>query len=185
MVSLTSLWLPILLSAVVVFIVSSIVHMALGYHRSDYTKLPNEDAIVGAMHEAGVTRGMYMFPHMSSPKEMNSPEMLEKYERGPVGILAIIPSGPPAMGKLLALWFVYTLIVSFFAAYLAAATLAAGTHYLGVFRVVGTAAFLAYGIGYFVDPIWKGGLWSVSLKNMFDGLVYALFTAGVFGWLWP
>lgn len=185
MVSLASLWLPILLSAVVVFIVSSIVHMVLPYHRSDFRQLPGEASVMAAMREAGVSRGMFMFPHCGSPSDMGKPEVQEKFNQGPVGIVTILPTGMQPMGKFLSLWFVYTLLVSFFVGYLASVVLPSGAHYLGVFRVVGTAAFLAYGLSYFVDPIWKGGLWSVTMKNMFDGLVYALCTAGVFGWLWP
>src|SRR6266851_8791731 len=43
MVSLSALWLPIVLSAVIVFVASSIMYMLLPYHRSDYRKLPEED----------------------------------------------------------------------------------------------------------------------------------------------
>ena len=40
-----SLWLPVMISAVVVFVASSIIHMALKYHKADYKSLPNEDAV--------------------------------------------------------------------------------------------------------------------------------------------
>jgi len=185
MVSLAALWLPIVLAAVAVFFVSSIFHVVLPFHRNDYSKMPGEEGVLAAMRDAGVKRGMYMFPHLGSMAEMNTPEGQEKYRTGPVGILVVMPNGPVNMGKHLALWFVYCLLVSFFVAYLAAHTMAAGTHYLGVFRIVGTAAFLAYGFGYLTHPIWKGETWGVSLKGVFDGLVYGLVTAGVFGWLWP
>jgi hypothetical protein len=185
MVSLAALWLPIVLAAVAVFFVSSIFHIVLPFHRNDYSKMPGEEGVLAAMRDAGVKRGMYMFPHLGSMAEMNTPEGQEKYRTGPVGILVVMPSGPVNMGKHLALWFGYCLLVSFFVAYLAAHTMAAGTHYLGVFRIVGTAAFLAYGFGYLTHPIWKGETWGVSLKGVFDGLVYGLVTAGVFGWLWP
>ena len=89
------------------------------------------------------------------------------------------------MGKALALWFVYTLVVGFFAAYLASRTLAPGSHYLQVFRVVGCSSFMAYAFAHFSDAVWKQKPWSMTLKHVFDGLVYGLLTAGVFGWLWP
>ncbi len=38
MVSLMSLWIPILVSAVIVFVLSSIIHMVLPYHRTDLRK---------------------------------------------------------------------------------------------------------------------------------------------------
>lgn len=185
MVPLSSLWLPILLSAVLVFVVSSIIHMVLAYHRSDYGKLQNEDAVLEALRGAGVAPGAYTFPGMTSPKEMGSPEMLAKYNKGPVGIMNVIPNGPPSMPKLLALWFAFSVVVSLFAAYIAGRTLAPDTHYLAVFRVVGTVAFLAYASTHATDPIWKGERWKTAFKHMLDGLVYALLTAGVFGWLWP
>ncbi len=185
MVYLPQLWLPILLSAVFVFIASSIIHMVLGYHRSDYKKLPNEDAVLEAIRKEGVSPGTYAFPHAATTKEMGTPEMIEKYNKGPVGLVTFLPNGPPMMPKHLAFWFVYCLAVGFLAAYLAGRTLETGTHYLTVFRVVGTAAFLSYGVGNVVDSIWKGQSWSVTVKNVIDGLVYALLTAGVFGWLWP
>ncbi len=183
MVPLTTLWLPILLSAVVVFVASSIVHMVLGYHRSDYGKLANEDAALDALR--GNAPGTYTFPHAANPKDMGSPEMLEKYKKGPIGILNVLPNGLPAMPKLLAQWFAYSVLVGVFAAYLAGRALGPGAPYLAVFRVVGTVAFLAYLSTHATDPIWKGERWGIALKHAGDGLVYALLTAGVFGWLWP
>jgi hypothetical protein len=118
-------------------------------------------------------------------KEMGSPEMREKYEHGPMGTVNIVPSGLPKMGKALGLWFAYSLLVGLFAAYLASRTLGAGTHYLQVFRVVGAAAFLGYGVAHLSDGIWKQKPWSMVLKHVLDGLIYALLTAGIFGWLWP
>jgi hypothetical protein len=185
MVPITSLWLPILLSAVVVFIASSIIHMVLPYHRSDYKKLPNEDNLLAAMRAEEVAPGDYHFPRAQSMKEMSTPEMMEKYKQGPVGFVTILPSGPPTMGKQLVLWFVYCLLVGFFVAYLAGRTLDVGTHYLTVFRLAGTVAFLSYSAAQATNSIWMGVSWSTTLKHMFDGLVYGLLTAGMFGWLWP
>jgi hypothetical protein len=159
-------------------------HMVLPYHRSDYQKLPDEDKVMATMRAAGLTPGTYHFPHCSH-KDMKNPEVVAKQKQGPVGLLTVIPSGPPNMPKYLSLWFVYSLLVSLFVAYLAGRTLASGTDYLQVFRVAGTAAFMSYGLANFADSVWKGQPWSTTLKHMFDGLVYALLTAGVFGWLWP
>jgi hypothetical protein len=184
MVSLTALWLPIVLSAVVVFIASSIIHMVLPYHRGDYKKMPNEDQVLEALRSAAVAPGDYTFPCPDNPKEMRSPEMMAKYEKGPVGIVTVMPSGPPAMGKSLALWFVFCLVISVFVAYLTGRTLGPGTEYLMVFRVAGTTAFLGYGVGQAINSIWWGQAWWTTLKHIFDGLVYALLTAGMFGWLW-
>ena len=185
MVSLASLWLPILLAGIAVFVVSSVIHMVLPYHKSDYRKLPGEDAISDAIRTAGVGAGVYMFPHCESHKEYGTPEMQAKFAKGPVGIVTIMPAGGVSMGRSMTLWFLYTLAVSFMSAYLASRFLEPGIHYLAVFRHVGTTAFMAYGIGQVSDSIWKAQPWSSTVKNVFDGLVYGLVTAGVFGWLWP
>ena len=184
MALLAQLWLPIVLSAVIVFIASSIVHMALPYHRSDYKKLPDEEKVTASLRAAGLTRGLYAFP-FCTPKEMKLAENVEKYKQGPVGMMTVFPLGQPFMPKFLAQWFGYCLIISFFVAYLAAHTIPPGMSYLAVFRVVGTAAFLAYGLGNLVNGIWRGQPWSVVSKEVVDGLVYSLLTAGTFGWLWP
>jgi len=181
---LSALWLPIVLSAVIVFVASSIMHMLLPYHRSDYKKLPDEDKVLPTLRAAGLKRGLYIFP-FATHKEMKSPAVIEKYNQGPVGMMTVFPSGPPVMPKFLGLWFGYCLIVGFFVAYLTAHTVAPGAYYLKVFRIVGTAAFLAYGLGHISDGIWKGQTWSLTFKEVIDGLVYALLTAGTFGWLWP
>jgi hypothetical protein len=181
---LSALWLPIVLSAVIVFVASSIMHMVLPYHRSDYKRLPEEDTVLAGLRTASLSRGLYVFP-FCTPKEMKSPESIRKYNQGPVGMMTIFPSAPPFMPKFLGLWFGYLLVVSFFVAYLTAHTVPAGTYYLAVFRVVGTAAFLAYGLGTISNGIWRGQPWSFVGKEVMDGLVYALLTAGTFGWLWP
>jgi hypothetical protein len=185
MVSLAALWLPIVLSAIFVFIASSIMHMILPYHRGDYRQLPDEEKVVTALRGAGLTRGLYIFPFCALQKDMKSPAMIEKYKQGPVGTMTVFPTGPVNMPKFLGLWFAYCLVISFFTAYLTGHTVAPGTPYLAVFRVAGTAAFMAYGLSQLSNGIWKGQLWSITLKEVFDGLVFGLVTAGTFGWLWP
>ena len=185
MVPLMSLLLPIVLATVFVFLVSSIIHMALPIHRNDLKKLPNEDAVLEALRAAGVSKGDYMFPRAESMKDACTPEMTAKFERGPAGVMSVFPPGPPRMMIGLALWCLYCLVISVFAAYLAGRTLPPGSHYLAVFRVVGAATFLAYGIGQLPDSIWRGQSWCTTWKHVADGLVYALVTAGTFGWLWP
>jgi hypothetical protein len=185
MVSITALWLPILLAAVFVFIASSIMHMVLPYHRSDYKKLPGEEKLLEAMGSAGVAPGDYAFPCPANPKDMGSPAMMEKYKKGPVGTMIVIPNGPPPMAKQLTLWFLYCLTVGIFVAYLTGRSLGPGAEYLAVFRIAGTTAFLAYAAAQTTDSIWKGQSWSTTLKHIFDGLIFGLLTAGAFGWLWP
>lgn len=182
MIDLMALWLPIVLSAVVVFVASAIIHMVLGYHNNDYKELPNEEKLLDCMRGEGVVPGNYRFPY---GKEMGSPELIEKCKKGPVGIINVLPSGPPAMGKSLVLWFIFCLAISLFVAYVAGRALTAGSEYLAVFRLAGTVAFLGYSGAQATDSIWKGQAWSTTIKHILDGLIYGLLTAGVFGWLWP
>jgi hypothetical protein len=185
MVPLMSLWIPILLSAVIVFVASSIMHMVLPYHRNDYRKLPAEDEIMEALRKFGILPGDYFLPCAGSPKEMRAPAFIEKIKKGPVAVMTVIPSGPPSMGKNLAQWFVYCAIVSVFAAYIAGRALAPGSHYLAVFRFVGCTAFIGYALALWQNSIWYKRAWGTTLRSTFDGLVYGLLTAGTFGWLWP
>lgn len=182
---LGALWLPIVLSAVLVFVVSSVIHMVLKYHNRDYARLPNEDAVRAALRAGNPEPRQYVIPYAAEMKEMESPEMRQKYTEGPVGVLNLRGPGVPKMGPLLLQWFLFALGVSFFVAYLAANTLEPGAEYLDVFRVVGVAGFLAYAAGQVPAAIWMGKPWPVAWKEVFDGLIYGLVTAGTFGWLWP
>jgi len=182
---LTDLWLPILVSAVFVFIASSILHMVIPIHKGDFRKLPSEEKVLAEMRAQGVQPGEYMFPCAGSMKDMGTPEMIEKYKQGPVGFMTVVPSGPCTMGKSLVQWFLYSLLISIFTAYVASHALAAGADYLAVFRLAGTVAVVAYALSNIPNSIWKGVPWSVTLKFVFDGIVYGLVTAGAFGWLWP
>ena len=184
MVSLSALWLPIVLSAVIVFVASSLLHMLLKYHQNDCHQIPDEDKFLSLLRPANLKPGLYVFPYCL-PKDMKSPAAAEKYKQGPVGLMNIMPSGQPAMPKFLGQWFLYCLVIGFFVAYLTGHTVPSGAHYLAVFRVAGTAAFLAYGLGHVSNGIWKGQTWSATIKEVLDGLLYGLLTAGTFGWLWP
>ena len=185
MVPIHALWLPILLSAVIVFVASSIIHMALPIHKNDYRKLPDEEKVLDGLRTAGVTPGReYRFPYCTQ-KEMKSPETNEKFKRGPVGLLIIMPNGAMSMGKFLGQWFLYCVVVSIFAAYLTGRTRAPGTEYLEVFRVAGCTAFIGYALAQAQNSIWRGVTWGGTLKHMLDGLIFGLLTGGTFGWLWP
>lgn len=185
MVSIASLWLPILLSAVFVFIVSSVIHMALPYHRNDFGAVPSEDKVMEALRKFNIPPGDYVIPRAGSAAEMRSTEFIKKYTEGPVAFVTVVKSGPPAMGGSLAQWFVYCAVVSVFAAYLTSRAVGGGAQYLEVFRFAGTIAFAGYALALLQNSIWYKRNWSATLKTMFDGLIYALVTAGTFGWLWP
>jgi hypothetical protein len=185
MIPITSLLLPILLSAVVVFLVSFVIHMLLPYHRKDFSGVPNEDAAMAAMRGLNIPPGEYMMPHAGDPSRMKDPEFIQKFERGPVALLTIFPPGKMSMGPQLVQWFIYSVIVSVNAAYIASRALDVGADYMDVFRFAGATAFFCYAVALWQQSIWYKRAWSTTLKNTFDGLVYGLMTAGVFGWLWP
>lgn len=185
MIGLDVLWLPILLSAVFVFIVSSVIHMALPWHKNEYPAVPNQDQVMDALRPFAIPPGDYMVPRAPTHKDMSTPEFIEKLKKGPVMILTVVPNGPVSMGKNLVLWFVYSVVVSFFSAYIAGRALSADSTYLEVFRFVGTTTFVGYALALAQISIWYARSWSTTIKSMVDGLVYALVTAGTFGWLWP
>ena len=183
LVPLTELWLPILVAAVAVFVVSSVVHMALPIHKGDMQKLPGEDQLLAAMRAQKLAPGSYMFPCASSMKDMESPEMKAKFAQGPIGNMNVIAS--MSIGRSLGQWFVLSLVISACAAYLAGMVLGPGADAKTIFRLTSTAALLGYGLSHVQDSIWKGVGWGISVKFVFDGVLYALATGAVFAWLWP
>jgi len=185
MVPLASLWLPILLAAVLVFAASSVIHMFLSYHNSDFGKVPSEDGVMDALRGFNIPPGDYVVPCAGSHQGAKSPEFIEKATRGPVLLMTVYPSGMPKMGASLVQWFVYCALVGLFAAYITSHALAPGAEYLSVFRFVGATAFAGYGLALLQNSIWFKRAWSATLKSVFDALIYACLTGGVFGWLWP
>jgi len=49
-------------------------------------------------------------------QEMRSPEFKEKMKQGPVALLTVMPNGPISMGRPLAQWFVFLIVVGIFVA---------------------------------------------------------------------
>jgi hypothetical protein len=185
MVPITSLLVPILVASVLVFVASAIVHMVLGYHNSDFAGVPDEDRLRAALGPLAIPPGEYVVPHGGGAAAMKDPAFVEKMRAGPVAMLTVIPSGPPAMGKQLGLWFVHIVVVGIFTAYVTGRALSPGAEGLQVFRFAGTVAFIAYAVADWPNSIWYRRAWSTALKNSFDGLVYALLTGAAFWWLWP
>ncbi len=184
MTHLLALWLPILLSAVIVFVASSAIHMTPLWHKNDYPKVPNEDKVRDALRPLAIPPGDYMVPR-ANMQEMRSPEFLEKLKKGPVMVLTVMPNAPISMGRNLVLWFLYSVVVAFFSAYVASRALPPGTDYLRVFQLIGATAFVGYALALWQMSIWYQRSWSSTVKATVDGLIYGLLTAGTFGWLWP
>jgi hypothetical protein len=179
-----SLWLPILLSAVFVFVLSAVVHMALPWHKNDFKQMPDEDKVRAALRPFDVPPGDYILP-ICVGGNYNSPEFKAKLDEGPNQVVTVLPKGNSSMGPTFVQWFVYLVVVSFFVAYVASRALPADATYLAVFRIVGAVAFLAHAAALWPQSIWLRRSWSTTVKSTIDGLAYALVTAGTFAWLWP
>jgi hypothetical protein len=180
-----ALWLPIVVSSIIVFLISSLIHMVLPWHKSDYPKMPNEERFSDAVRPLAIPPGDYMVPRPADQRDLKSPEFQEKVKKGPVMVLTVLPNGPMAMGSNLLQWFCFSLVVGVFSAYVAGRALPPGSPYLPVFRFAGVTAFISYTLALWPMSIWYKRAWSLSVKATIDGLIYGLLTAGTFGWLWP
>jgi hypothetical protein len=185
MITIASLWLPILVSAVIVFMASTVIHMGPFWHRGDFPPMPRESEVLGALRPLAIPPGDYFIPRASGMQEMRSPEFKDKLKQGPVAVLTVMPNGMLSMRRSLVQWFVFLIVVNIFCAYIAGRTLSAGTPYLRVFQIVGATAFIGYVLALCELSIWYRRSWSLTLKAALDGLIYAALTGGTFGWLWP
>lgn len=185
MVGISGLWMPILLSAVLVFLASSVLHMAIPWHRSDYPRMAREDEFRASVGPLDIPPGDYMVPCAGGMAEARSPDFTAKLEQGPNVLITVLPRGGFNMGKNLLQWFIYLLVISLFCAYVAGRALPSGADYLQVFRFAGVTAFLGYSAALWQNSIWWSRSWVTTAKSTIDGLIYGLLTAGAFGWLWP
>jgi len=185
MITIASLWLPILLSAVIVFIASTIIHMGPFWHRGDYPRMPRETEVLNALRPFAIPPGDYFIPRAGGMQEMRSPEFKDKLNQGPVAVMTVMPNGMMSMQRNLLQWFVFLIVVGVFCAYIAGRTLPAGTSYRRVYQIVGATAFIGYVLALCELSIWYRRSWSLTAKAALDGLIYAALTGGTFGWLWP
>jgi hypothetical protein len=186
MTALLALWLPILVSAVAVFVISSLVHMVFKWHTPDYKAFANEDAVRAAINAGQPAPGQYVLPYCADMKQLATEEMAKKFREGPVGFLRLSAPGAHNMGRSLGLWFLLTLVVSSFGAYLAVRLCgldpAQGAR---AAKLVGAVSFAAYAFGTIPESIWMARPWISTAKYVFDAALYALGTWVVFLWLWP
>ena len=186
MVSVFDLWFPILLSALLVFVASSVIHMVLNWHRNDFRGVPDEDGIMDALRGFDLSPGNYAIPHAGSTEVLRSDEFQARARRGPAAFMTVLEARDPStMGKQLAQWFGYCVVVGIFAAYVTGLALGPGAEYLPVFRVASAAAFMGYALAHVQDAIWLSQGWAATARSVADGLIYALLTGTAFGWLWP
>jgi hypothetical protein len=183
--TLASLWLPIVLSAVFVFIASALINMLLKFwHAPDYRRFSNEDEIRAAIRNGDPEApGQYALP-WCTPDAMKDPAMQEKLRQGPVGRVYLRRPGSMDMGASLFQWLLFCLLVSLLCALIAIA-LPPGTDRHVVFHTVALAALMGHAFGCFPDGIWRLFPWKAAFKYIADGILYAIITGLTFVWLWP
>ena len=183
--AIAQLWMPIVVTAVLIFVASSLIHMVFKWHNSDYRKFGNEDDVRAAVR-ASTPPGMYIFPHCVDMKDLAGEAMQKKFREGPIGYVTVRPPGPPTMGKQLSLWFIYAIAIAAIAGCLTLGAYPMGrgsAHAAG--HMVGLISFLAYVGGSVQMGIWMGKPWLSVAKDALDGLIYGIISALVFWWLWP
>jgi hypothetical protein len=185
MTSIGALWLAILLSSVLVFLASSVIHMASPWHKSDYPRYAREGDIMDALRPLALPPGDYFMPRPSSMAEMKSPAFVETVNRGPVVLMTVFPNGIMPMGAIFVKWFVYLVVVTAIAACVAATALPPSAPAGAVFRVVFATAFAGYALALWQLSIWYRRSLSITIKSTVDAVIYAAITGAVFVWLWP
>jgi hypothetical protein len=185
MTGLIALWLPILVSAVFVFIASALIHTVLPWHKGDYRSVANEEQVSAALRPFAIPPGDYILPRPASSADLKSPEFLERVRQGPNIVMTVLPNAQWSMGRNLGLWFLYCLIVSILAAWLTGLAAPPGSDYHAVFHFVAITAFIGYAVALWQMSIWWRRSWTTTFKATIDGIIYALLTAGAFAWLWP
>ena len=179
--TIMTLWLPIIVSAVVIFIAGAVIWMVMPWHKKEWQKTSDEEAVRTVLK--GCEPGMYTVPNCPDQSQFKRPEMRQKFIDGPQAFITVVPSGLPRMGGKLVMMFGYNLVVAIVCAYIVSRTLAPGADYLAVFRISGTVAFIAYGMAYIQESVWFGRKWLSTAMTFLDALIYGLLTGGIFGWL--
>lgn len=179
-----SLLLPVVVSAVAVFVISMIVHMT-PWHRRDLARLPDEDGVMKALRAFQIPPNDYALPHPGSGDYMKSPEYDGKRAAGPVMFLTVLPSGPWKIGKIMGLWILFTLVVSACLAGVVGTIVPPGGDGHRVFHHVAVIGFLTYAMGAVPLSIWYDRKWSTTFRYSVDALLYALASAWIFSMLWP
>lgn len=180
---LLPLWLPILLSAAAVWVVSTIVGMALPHHKQDWINLPDEDGFMDYLRRSGIKPGNYLFPDFRTSEALKSEKVEKALQDGPVGHLSVWQP-PVTMGdKMIATFFVH-LVVSLLIAYLTRVALPGPAPFAKVFQIAATAGILAYCFSFIPNAIWWGSYKRTIVASVIDGIVYGCITGAIFAWFW-
>jgi hypothetical protein len=181
---LIHLWLPILLSAVAVWVISAIVWMVLPHHKQDFIGLLDEDDFMDHVRKSGIKPGNYVFPDFRRRDAMKSEKTQKALNEGPVGHLSVWRT-PVTMGDKLVATFIVYLVVSTLIAYLTRVALPGPAEFAKVFQVAATAGILAYSFSFIPNALWFGAYKRTIIASFIDGIIYGLITGAIFAWLWP
>ncbi len=184
-VSLSELWLVILLAGFLCWLASALVHMVIKYHNADYKPLSNEAEVSAALGANSPEPALYTMPYCVDMKEMGEESMQRKFDAGPVAMISVMPNGMPPMGKLLSQQILFFVFGALLIGYLASISNVAGAEFMAVFRQVFIASFLTYGWAQIPQSIWMGQPWPNCIRYLIDALIYAVVTALVFASFWP
>lgn len=180
-VELISLWLPILLTTVMLFFSGFICWMVLPNHKPDWKKLPNETEFLHKMAEWDIPKGNYAYPYAMDKESMEGENAKKAIEQGTFGTIQAW-GGQPSMGNNLLCQVGFLFVTNFCLAYLATLGVAPGADFMTVFRFVATAAFLT-----FTAAVVPGAIWFKNriTGHIIDGVIQAAIAGAVFAWLWP
>ncbi len=179
--SVLSLWAPVLVSAVLVWLAGAVIWMLMPWHKRDYAETPHEESVRGALK--GAPPGAYMIPFVLDPSTLEEPDVRQKYVDGPRAFITVLPNGVPVMGSKLIQIFIFDLVVAAFAAFFVAGVLTGEATYFDVFIPAAVAAFGAHGLAVVQESVWFGRPWVLTVKSLLDAAIYGLLTGGAFGWL--
>jgi len=180
MAFLLGLWLPIVVTAVVLFFASFVAWMILPHHFGDRSKLDKENEFMDHLRDLNVQPGNYLFPYAASGKEMGSQEHQKRYAKGPRGTINIYSM--PNTGANLFCTLLFFLVTATIIGYVAWEALEgwdpAKVTFLKVFQIVGAVGVLTYSSAGILNGIWfKKKL----VTDIVDGIVYGIITGLIFG----
>ncbi len=185
---LLPLWLPILLSAIAIWFISTIASMALPHHKQDWINLPDpptgEDNFMDDLRKRAIPPGNYLFPDFRTPAALKSPKVEQALKQGPVGHLSIWKT-PVTMGDKLLGAFIVHLIVAILIAYLTRLALPTSAPFAKVFQFAATAGILAYSFSSIPSALWFGAYKRTIIASVVDGIVFGLVIGAIFAWRWP
>lgn len=179
---LLSLWLPILVTTIVLFFASFLAWVVLPHHKPDIKRWPDEERLLTFIRESGAAPGDYLFPYIED-KDMKEDWAQARYNEGPWGMVKIWP-GKASMGGNMLKTVLYFFVVSAAVAYAGTLALTPGAPFMDVFQLIAVTAILAHTSGGVLREIWFTRPLRGKLMDFIDGLVYGLITAGLFAWLW-